>query len=87
MTLWIVLGVAVAIASQLMRARDYGITVGQGTPGAADAITDVGGVTVGHTTLPGGSVGRDGVTAHALSGERVAQALAKYGRPAAGPTP
>lgn len=34
-----------------MRARDYGITVGQGTPGAANAITDVAGVTVGHTTL------------------------------------
>jgi D-aminopeptidase len=87
MTLWIVLGVAVAIASQLMRARDYGITVGQGTPGAANAITDVAGVTVGHTTLPGGSIGRDGVTAHALPGERVAQALAKYGRPAEGVTP
>jgi ABC-type xylose transport system permease subunit len=86
MTLWIVLGVAVAIASQLMRARlrDHGWP---GNAGRGNAITDVAGVTVGHTTLPGGSVGRDGVTAHALSGERVAQALAKYGRPAAGPTP
>lgn len=55
--------------------------------GRGNAITDVAGVTVGHTTLPGGSIGRDGVTGHALSGERVAQALAKYGRPAAGPTP
>jgi hypothetical protein len=47
----------------------------------------VAGVTVGHTTLPGGSIGRDGVTGHALSGERVAQPLAKHGRAAEGPTP
>jgi D-aminopeptidase len=34
-----------------MRARDLGITIGLGTPGADNAITDVAGVTVGHTTL------------------------------------
>ena len=34
-----------------MRARDLGITIGLGTPGANNAITDVAGVTVGHTTL------------------------------------
>jgi D-aminopeptidase len=34
-----------------MRARDYGITVGDGTPGPLNAITDVPGVRVGHTTL------------------------------------
>jgi D-aminopeptidase len=34
-----------------MRARDLGITVGLGTPGPLNAITDVTGVTVGHTTL------------------------------------
>jgi len=34
-----------------MRARDLGIVVGTGTPGANNAITDVAGVLVGHTTL------------------------------------
>jgi D-aminopeptidase len=34
-----------------MRARDLGITIGRGTPGPLNAITDVAGVTVGHTTL------------------------------------
>jgi D-aminopeptidase len=34
-----------------MRARDLGITLGLGTPGPNNAITDVAGVTVGHTTL------------------------------------
>ena len=34
-----------------MRARDLGIAIGRGTPGPHNAITDVAGVTVGHTTL------------------------------------
>jgi D-aminopeptidase len=34
-----------------MRARELGIIVGQGQPGAHNAITDVSGVRVGHTTL------------------------------------
>ena len=34
-----------------MRARDLGIVIGQGRPGPLNAITDVGGVRVGHTTL------------------------------------
>jgi D-aminopeptidase len=34
-----------------MRARDLGLLVGTGTPGALNAITDVPGVRVGHTTL------------------------------------
>jgi D-aminopeptidase len=34
-----------------MRARDLGISFGLGSPGPLDAITDVAGVTVGHTTL------------------------------------
>ena len=37
-----------------MRARDLGIRIGLGTPGPKNAITDVDGVTVGHTTLIGG---------------------------------
>ncbi|HJS92639.1 MAG TPA: P1 family peptidase [Solirubrobacteraceae bacterium] len=38
-----------------MRARDHGITIGQGTPGPLNAITDVAGVRVGHRTLIEGS--------------------------------
>ena len=34
-----------------MRARDLGIVIGHGRPGPNNAITDVAGVTVGHTTL------------------------------------
>jgi len=34
-----------------MRARDLGVVVGTGTPGPNNAITDVDGVLVGHTTL------------------------------------
>ncbi|RCG32834.1 S58 family peptidase [Sphaerisporangium album] len=34
-----------------MRARDHGIVIGTGTPGRYNAITDVAGVKVGHTTL------------------------------------
>ena len=34
-----------------MRARDLGIRIGVGSPGPHNAITDVAGITVGHTTL------------------------------------
>ncbi|GGT36350.1 P1 family peptidase [Nonomuraea spiralis] len=44
-----------------MRARDHGIVVGAGTPGPLNAITDVPGVLVGHTTLTEGTA-RTGVT-------------------------
>jgi len=37
-----------------IRARDLGIVIGEGTPGPSNAITDVPGVRVGHTTLIGG---------------------------------
>ncbi len=37
-----------------MRSRDLGIVIGRGTPGPLDAITDVPGVRVGHTTLVSG---------------------------------
>jgi D-aminopeptidase len=45
-----------------MRARDLGIAIGDGTPGANNAITDVPGVRVGHTTLIEGDSVRTGVT-------------------------
>ncbi len=45
------------------RARDLGITPGLGSPGPLNAITDVAGVRVGHTTLIAGDTVRTGVTA------------------------
>jgi D-aminopeptidase len=45
------------------RARDLGITVGVFQPGANNAITDVAGVRVGHTTVIEGDDVRTGVTA------------------------
>jgi len=45
-----------------MRARDLAIEIGQGTPSATNAITDVSGVQVGHTTLIEGESIRTGVT-------------------------
>jgi D-aminopeptidase len=45
-----------------VRARDLGIAIGEGTPGPLNAITDVTGVRVGHTTLIEGADVRTGVT-------------------------
>jgi D-aminopeptidase len=45
-----------------MRARDLGIRIGQFPPGERNAITDVPGVRVGHTTLIEGDDVRTGVT-------------------------
>ena len=45
-----------------MRARELGITVGSLPPGEHNAITDVAGVRVGHTTLVEGDATRTGVT-------------------------
>jgi D-aminopeptidase len=45
------------------RARDLGIAPGAGEPGPLNAITDVGGVRVGHLTLSTGDSVRTGVTA------------------------
>ena len=44
------------------RLRDYGVAIGEMEPGEKNAITDVEGVTVGHTTLNNGEV-QTGVTA------------------------
>ena len=45
------------------RARDLGIRPGIATPGSLNAITDVAGVRVGHTTIVAGDTVRTGVTA------------------------
>lgn len=49
--------------SQQKRVRDYGIEIGVLKPGKNNAITDVKGVKVGHTTLIKGNNIRTGVTA------------------------
>jgi D-aminopeptidase len=49
--------------AQQKRARDYGIEIGILKPGDHNAITDVKGVMVGHTTLHSGDDIRTGVTA------------------------
>ena len=46
-----------------LRARELGIIVGVLSPGPLDAITDIKGVAVGHTTVIRGSDVRTGVTA------------------------
>jgi D-aminopeptidase len=46
-----------------LRARDIGLRIGVMTPGHHNAITDVAGVKVGHTTLREGDSVRTGVTA------------------------
>ena len=51
------------LAQTKPRARDLGITVGVYPSGARDAITDVDGVRVGHTTIVEGERVRTGVTA------------------------
>ncbi len=45
-----------------VRARELGITIGEGSPGRRNAITDVDGVVVGHSTLIEGEAVRTGVT-------------------------
>jgi D-aminopeptidase len=45
-----------------MRARELGISIGDGVPGKHNGITDVTGVRVGHTTLIEGDAVRTGVT-------------------------
>lgn len=44
------------------RIRDFGIKIGSGTPGQTNSITDVAGVTVGHTSIHSGDF-HTGVTA------------------------
>jgi D-aminopeptidase len=64
---WVIVAavIAVAVYSQAARprARDIGIAPGALTPGLLNAITDVDGVRVGHTTISQGETVRTGVTA------------------------
>ena len=56
-------GAAVLSAQSRPRARDLGIAPGAGSAGPDNAITDVAGVKVGHTTVVAGETIRTGVTA------------------------
>jgi D-aminopeptidase len=55
-------GLVGADTQERPRAREVGIAPGAGTPGPLNAITDVAGVTVGHTTIVQGDRVRTGVT-------------------------
>src|SRR2546423_7469500 len=59
----VVCGTVVLAQTSKPRARDLGIAPGVYAPGAVDAITDVTGVRVGHTTVVEGDAVRTGVTA------------------------
>jgi D-aminopeptidase len=79
-TLFVLFFSAVSAGSALIvvgqtrpRARDLGIAVGVYPAGAHDAITDVDGVRVGHTTLVEGDQVRTGVTAILPHGGNVFQ--------------
>ena len=52
-----------------MRARDLGIIIGHLPTGPHNAITDVGGVRVGHTTL---------ITAHRLPHDRLVEVMERF---------
>lgn len=55
--------ITTGLNAQIKRLRDYGITPGVLSPGEYNAITDVTGVKVGHTTIVKGDNIRTGVTA------------------------
>src|SRR5678810_1100802 len=55
--------VSSSVSAQRARARDLGVKPGVFPPGRLNAITDVAGVRVGHTTVTEGDAVRTGVTA------------------------
>ncbi|UII29879.1 P1 family peptidase [Fulvivirga ulvae] len=63
LTLILITSVLMIANSQNKRLRDYGIEIGVLKTGKNNAITDVAGVTVGHTTVVKGDNIRTGVTA------------------------
>ncbi|MEJ2628514.1 MAG: P1 family peptidase, partial [bacterium] len=60
---FLLLCLPLTLSAQEKGVRDYGIIIGELTPGPNNAITDVKGVTVGHYTLIQGEKVRTGVTA------------------------
>ena len=83
--------VSSSVSAQRARARDLGVKPGVFPTGRLNAITDVAGVRVGHTTVVEGDSIRTGVTAilpHAgsLFADRVPAALHVGTSPCASPT-
>lgn len=86
--LLVLLHTSFLLAGPRPRARDLGVPF-DGTPGTLNAITDVAGVEVGHTTLIKGEgklvVGQDmtginGRKVYALPHDRLREVLRKYKR-------
>ncbi|MHC4765603.1 MAG: P1 family peptidase, partial [Planctomycetota bacterium] len=71
LTMSVVAGVAEGAGQPRPRIRDLGVSPGVLSPGPLNAITDVGGVRVGHTTIVRGDAVRTGVTAVVPHGEDV----------------
>jgi L-aminopeptidase/D-esterase-like protein len=69
MLVWLLSLVLLAATPGKPRARDLGVPF-EGTPGPLNAITDVAGVEVGHTTLISGKAVRTGVTVVLPQGKR-----------------
>ena len=69
----IILTTVLTTFAQQQRARGYGIEIGVLQPGEYNAITDVKGVKVGHTTLHIGDSIRTGVTAILPHGDNIFQ--------------
>ena len=68
----LLLGTSLSYAQERLRAREYGITIGVLPTGTLNAITDVEGVRVGHTTIKNENI-MTGVTAVIPHGENVFQ--------------
>ncbi|MHC4273094.1 MAG: DmpA family aminopeptidase, partial [Planctomycetota bacterium] len=71
LTMSVVAGVAEGAGQPRPRIRDLGVSPGVLSPGPLNAITDVGGVRVGHTTIVRGDAVRTGVTAIVPHGDDV----------------
>jgi D-aminopeptidase len=71
LTLSAVGGMAEGTGEPRPRIRDLGVSPGVLAPGALNAITDVGGVRVGHTTIVKGDAVRTGVTAVVPHGDGI----------------
>jgi D-aminopeptidase len=69
----VLLTLAMRLQAQQKRPRDYNIKIGVLPTGKVNAITDVAGVTVGHTTLIQGDSVRTGVTAVLPHGDNLFQ--------------
>jgi L-aminopeptidase/D-esterase-like protein len=75
--LFVLFGVALAAGQSRPRARDLGVPF-EGQPGPLNAITDVAGIEVGHSTIISGDSVRTGVTAVLPRGKKGAASEAVF---------